>query len=261
MRRLRRVDRMLNFEGQVVLITGGAGSIGQSVAKGFLAGGAGKVVLLDNSEAAIRKAVDAVGSHYPGRVSAVRADVRRVEETRAAVRSVLDAEGKIDVLFNNAGVNRRKPSIELTEEDWDFVLDINLKGLFFVTQEAGRHMLARRRGCVVSTASVSSVRGHPNLAAYAASKGGIAQLTKVLANEWAPHGVRVNAVAPGYLATGMTREYLADPSVREGIVRKIPLGRIGEPEDVVGAVLFLASDWARYVTGEILFVDGGRTVD
>ena len=252
---------MLNFEGQVVLITGGAGSIGQSVAKGFLAGGAGKVVLLDSSEAGIRKAVDAVGSHYPGRVSAVRADVRRVEETRAAVRSVLHAEGKIDVLFNNAGVNRRKPSIELTEEDWDFVLDINLKGLFFVTQEAGRHMLARRRGCVVSTASVSSVRGHPNLAAYAASKGGIAQLTKVLANEWAPHGVRVNAVAPGYLATGMTREYLADPSVREGIVRKIPLGRIGEPEDVVGAVLFLASDWARYVTGEILFVDGGRTVD
>jgi 2-deoxy-D-gluconate 3-dehydrogenase len=252
---------MFNFEGQVVLITGGAGSIGQSVAKGFLADGAGKVVLLDNSDDAIRMAVDDMGGRYPGRVSAVRADVRNVIEARAAVRGVLDAEGRIDVLFNNAGVNRRKPSIELTEEDWDFVLGVNLKGLFFMTQEVGRHMLARRSGCVVNTASVSSVRGHRNLAAYAASKGGIAQLTRVLANEWAPHGVRVNAVAPGYLATGLTREYLADPSVREGILAKIPMGRIGEPEDVVGAVLFLASNWARYVTGAVLFVDGGRTTD
>jgi len=252
---------MVNFEGRVVLITGGAGSIGQSVAQGFLAGGAAKVVLLDNSDDAIQKAVEALGSRYPARVSAVRADVRNVEEGRRAVRGVLDAERKIDVLFNSAGVNRRKPSIEITEEDWDFVLDLNLKGLFFVTQEVGRHMLARRSGCVISAASVSSVRGHRNLAAYAASKGGIAQLTRVLANEWAPYGVRVNAVAPGYLETGMTRGYLADSSVREGIVKRIPLGRIGEPEDVVGAVLFLASDWARYITGEILFVDGGRTVD
>ena len=191
----------------------------------------------------------------------MRADIRNVEEARGAVRRVLEAEGKIDVLFNSAGVNRRKPSIEISEEDWDLVLGVNLKGLFFVTQEAGRHMLARRSGCVVSTASVSSVRGHRNLAAYAASKGGIAQLTRVLANEWAPSGVRVNAVAPGYLETDLTRNYLADPAVREGILAKIPMGRIGRAEDVVGAVLFLASPWARYITGEILFVDGGRTVD
>ena len=252
---------MFDFEGRVVLITGGAGSIGQSVATGFLEGGVGKVVLLDSNDEALRKAVVVAGSRHPGRVSAARADIRNVEEIRGAVRGVLAAEGRIDVLFNSAGVNRRKPSLDLTEEDWDFVLDVNLKGLFFVTQEVGRHMLARRSGCVVSTASVSSVRGHRNLAAYAASKGGIAQLTRVLANEWGPYGVRVNAVAPGYLATGLTREYLADPSVREGILAKIPMGRIGEPEDVVGAVLFLASDWARYVTGEILFVDGGRTTD
>lgn len=252
---------MFSFEGRVVLITGGAGDIGQSAANGFLEGGAGKVVLLDVSDEKVRRAADVLTGRYPGRVSMVRADVRSVDEVRRAVRGVLDVEGKIDVLFNSAGVNRRKASIELTEEDWDFVLDINLKGLFFVTQEVGRHMLARRHGCVVNTASVSSVRGHRNLAAYAASKGGIAQLTRVLANEWAPHGVRVNAVAPGYLETGLTREYLADPYVRKGILAKIPMGRIGEPEDVVGAVLFLASDWARYITGEILFVDGGRTTD
>jgi NAD(P)-dependent dehydrogenase (short-subunit alcohol dehydrogenase family) len=252
---------MVDFKGQLILITGGAGSIGQAVAEGFLEGGAGKVVLLDNRDDAIREVADGMNRQYPGRVSGVRADVRNVDEARGAVRRILEAEGKIDVLFNSAGVNRRKPSVELTEEDWDFVLDVNLKGLFFVTQEAGRHMLARRRGCIISTASVSSVRGHPNLAAYAASKGGIAQLTRVLANEWAPYGVRVNAVAPGYLETGLTQRYLADPAVRAGILSKIPLGRIGEPGDVVGAVLFLASDCARYITGEILFVDGGRTVD
>ena len=173
---------MFDFKGQLILITGGAGSIGRAVAEGFLKGGAGKVVLLDNRDNAIREVVDAMNRQYPGRVSGVRADVRNVDEARGAVRQVLEAGGKIDVLFNSAGVNRRKPSVELSEEDWDYVLDINLKGLFFVTQEAGRHMLARRRGCVISTASVSSVRGHPNLAAYAASKGGIAQLTRVLAN-------------------------------------------------------------------------------
>lgn len=251
---------MFNFDGQVVLITGGAGSIGRSVAQGFLAGGAGKVVLLDNSEDAIRDAVDAVGGRYPGRVAAVRADVRKVEETRGAIRSILDAERRIDVLFNNAGVNRRKPSIDVTEEDWDFVLEVNLKGLFFVTQEVGRHMLARRGGCVVNTASVSSVRGHRNLAAYAASKGGIAQLTRVLANEWAPHSVRVNAVAPGYLETGLTREYLADPAVRED-PRQDPheadrrAGGRGGSRPVPG----LRLGAVRH--GGILFVDGGRTTD
>jgi len=125
----------------------------------------------------------------------------------------------------------------------------------------GRQMVARGRGAIVSTASVSSVRGHPKLAAYAASKGGVAQLTRVLAHEWAGRGVRVNAVAPGYLETGLTRNYLRDPAVRATILAKIPLGRIGGPGDVVGAVLFLASSLAAYVTGEILFVDGGRTVD
>ena len=252
---------MCDVEGRVVPITGGAGDIGRAVANGFLDGGAGRVVLLDIDDDKIRRGADALTGRYPGRVSTIRADIRNVDEVRRAVRSVADAEGKIDVLFNTAGVNRRKPSVDLTEEDWDFVLDINLKGLFFATQETGRHMLARGSGCVVNTASVSSVRGHRSLAAYAASKGGIAQLTRVLAHEWAASGVRVNAVAPGYLETGLTRAYLSAPGVREGILAKIPMGRIGEPQDVVGAVLFLASDWARYVTGEVLFVDGGRTVD
>lgn len=251
----------LDFTGRVALITGGAGSIGRAVAKGFLEGGAEQVILLDLDGAALQAAADEVGRGARSRVQVVQADVRDVSATREAVRGAIEAAGRVDVLFNNAGLNRRKPAVEITEDDWELVLGVNLKGLFFLTQEVGRHMLARGSGAVVSTASVSSVRGHKNLAAYAASKGGIAQLTRVLANEWAPRGVRVNAVAPGYLVTGLTRDYLSDPKIREGILAKIPLGRIGEPEDVVGAVLFLASDLARYVTGEVLFVDGGRTVD
>jgi NAD(P)-dependent dehydrogenase (short-subunit alcohol dehydrogenase family) len=189
------------------------------------------------------------------------ADLLDVPATREVVRRLLAAEGQADVLFNSAGVNRRKPALEISLEDWDYVLGVNLRGLFFVTQEVGRHMVGRGRGAIVSAASVSSVRGHPNLAAYAASKGGIAQLTRVLAHEWARSGVRVIAVAPGYLETGLTHAYLSDPAVRSAILAKIPLGRIGNPTDVVGAVLFLASSLSEYVTGEILFVDGGRTVD
>jgi 2-dehydro-3-deoxy-D-gluconate 5-dehydrogenase len=251
----------LDFAGQVVLITGGAGGIGRAAAEGFLACCARRVVLLDAIPAALDTAVKALDRAYPGSVGGEVADVADVLATREVVGRVLAAEGQVDVLFNVAGVNRRKPALDISVEDWDYVMGVNLRGLFFVTQSVGRHMVARGKGAVVNAASVSSVRGHRNLAAYAASKGGVAQLTRVLANEWAPHGVRVNAVAPGYLETGLTRAYLGDPAVRSAIVSKIPLGRIGAPQDVVGAVLFLASSLAAYVTGEVLLVDGGRTVD
>ena len=251
----------IDFTGQVVLITGGAGGIGRASAEAFLASGARRVVLLDAARAPLLSAVQELGGSYPGRVEGEVVDLIDVPATREVVRRVLAAEGRVDVLFNSAGVNRRQPALEISTEDWDYVLGVNLRGLFFVTQEVGRRMVEQRRGAIVSAASVSSVRGHRHLAAYAASKGGIAQLTRVLAHEWAPYGVRVNAVAPGYLETGLTRAYLGDPAVRSAILAKIPLGRIGGPGDVVGAVLFLASSLAAYVTGEILFVDGGRTVD
>jgi 2-dehydro-3-deoxy-D-gluconate 5-dehydrogenase len=251
----------LDFTGQLILLTGGAGSIGRAAAGAFLSAGARKVVLLDATLASLHTAVAELNAAYPGRVAGEAIDIADVPATRTTTERVLAAEGAPDVLCNIAGVNRRKPALEVTEADWDFILGVNLRGLFFITQEVGRRMVAQGRGAIVSTASVSSVRGHRNLAPYAASKGGIAQLTRVLANEWAPHGVRVNAVAPGYLETGLTQKYLSDPAVRASIASKIPLGRIGGPADVVGAILFLASDLAAYVTGEILFVDGGRTVD
>ncbi len=251
----------LDFAGQVIVITGGAGSIGRVVADAFLHAGARTVILLDASAAGLEAAVQELSASHSSAVVAEVADIADVRATREVIRRAIAAHGTPDVLCNIAGVNRRKPALDITEDDWDFVLGINLRGLFFITQEVGRCMVARGHGAIVSAASVSSVRGHPNLAAYAASKGGIAQLTRVLANEWAPHGVRVNAVAPGYLETGLTQTYLTNPTVRSAITAKIPLGRIGRPSDVVGAILFLASSLAEYITGEILFVDGGRTVD
>ena len=251
----------IDFTGQAILITGGAGGIGRASAEAFLTSGARRVVLLDAARAPLMAAVQELNGTYPGRVAGEMVDLVDVAAMREVVRRVLATDGPVDVLFNSAGVNRRQPALEVSPEDWDYVLGVNLRGLFFVTQEVGRRMVEQRRGAIVSVASVSSVRGHRNLAAYAASKGGIAQLTRVLAHEWAPYGVRVNAVAPGYVETGLTRAYLGDPAVRAAILAKIPLGRIGGPGDVVGAVLFLASSLAAYVTGEILFVDGGRTVD
>jgi NAD(P)-dependent dehydrogenase (short-subunit alcohol dehydrogenase family) len=158
-------------------------------------------------------------------------------------------------------VNNRRPALDITESDWDMVLDINLRGLFFFTQGIAPRMIEHGAGSIVNIASVSSLRGHSNLAPYAASKGGIAQLTKVLANEWAPSGVRVNSVAPGYVRTKLTQEYLADPTVKESIVKKIPMGRVGAPDEIAAAVVFLASEVASYITGSMIVVDGGRTID
>jgi 2-deoxy-D-gluconate 3-dehydrogenase len=145
--------------------------------------------------------------------------------------------------------------------EWDQVLSVNLRGMFLVAREVGKVMVAQRSGKIVNTASVSSVRGHKRLVAYAASKGGVQQMTKVLAHEWAPYGVNVNAVGPGYIYTGQTKDLLADPDARQSILSKIPMGRIGEPADLVGAYLFLSSPAADYITGQTLFVDGGRLID
>lgn len=251
----------VDFGDQVVVVIGGAGSLGRAAGAGFLDSGARRLVLVDAAAEPLEQARAALGDRHHGKVATELVDLGDIGATRRGMRRILEAEGGVDVLFNAAGVNRRKPALEISPEDWEVVLGVNLRGLFFATQEIGRQMVARRRGAIVNTASVSSVRGHRTLAPYAASKGGVAQLTRVLANEWAPHGVRVNAVAPGYIETGLTRGHLADPAVRSEIVSKIPLGRIGVPEDVVGAVLFLASEWARYITGAVLFVDGGRTID
>jgi NAD(P)-dependent dehydrogenase (short-subunit alcohol dehydrogenase family) len=160
---------------------------------------------------------------------------------------------------NNAGVGTNHDALDVTEDDWDEVLDVNLKGLFFMCQAAGRHMVRAGRGRIVNLSSQAGSVGIVRHAAYCASKGGVEQLTRVLALEWASQGVTVNAVAPTFIRTPGTAERLDDPAFAAGVLERIPLGRVGDPMDVAGAVIYLASDAARLVTGSVLMVDGGWT--
>ena len=169
------------------------------------------------------------------------------------------AFGGVDILVNNAGINIQQYAVDVTEEAWDRVLDINLKGVFFCAQSIGKLMISQGHGKIVNMASQMSAVGYYKRAAYCASKAGLAGLTKVLAVEWAPHNVLVNAVAPTFIFTPMTAPMFEDRAFHEDVMRRIPLGRLGKPEDVVGAVIYLASSASNLVTGHTLYVDGGWT--
>ncbi len=188
-------------------------------------------------------------------------DVSNPTSARECVAFAVDHLGGLDILINAAGINVRKPALEFDPAEWERVLAVNLSGVFYVTQAAGKVMVEQRYGKVVTISSVSSLVGHPNLAPYGASKGGLAVLTKTLAVEWAPFNVTVNAVGPAYTETPLTSLYLQQPGRREEIVRDIPMGRLATPQESAAAVLFLASDASRFVTGQTLYVDGGRTAD
>ncbi|MEI6419457.1 MAG: SDR family oxidoreductase, partial [Sphingomonadales bacterium] len=176
------------------------------------------------------------------------------------VAAVLAGLGGLDILVNNAGIIRRADSVDFTEADWDAVMDTNLKSLFFLCQAAGRHMLARAngpRGKIINIASLLSFQGGIRVPSYTAAKHGVAGLTKILANEWAGRGINVNAIAPGYIATNNTEALRADPARNDAILARIPQGRWGNPQDIAGAAVFLASPAADYVDGHVLVVDGG----
>jgi NAD(P)-dependent dehydrogenase (short-subunit alcohol dehydrogenase family) len=183
----------------------------------------------------------------------------RAEDVRRLVAQTLERFDRIDTLVNVAGVNRRKPAEQVAEEDYDFVLDINLKGAFLAAQEVGKHMLERKSGSQIHISSLNNDRPLKNVAPYAMSKAGIGQMTKALALEWGPRGVRVNAIAPGFILTDLTKKLWSDPTMLAWGQANTPQGRLGTPEDLVGAALFLASPAAAFVTGQILYVDGGFT--
>jgi NAD(P)-dependent dehydrogenase (short-subunit alcohol dehydrogenase family) len=255
-------ERMEPFrlDGQVALITGASGGLGTAMARAFGAAGA-QLALAELPErlADAEALATAVAGEHGVRAVAVPLDVTSVPSVEAAVAEVEVSLGAPDVLVANAGVNVPKPALEVTEADWDRVLDVDLKGVFFSCQAVGRRMVARRRGSIVAIASQNGVIGYPMRAAYCAAKAGVVNLTRVLALEWAPHGVRVNAVGPTFVETPLTRVTLSDPVLREDILRRIPLGRLGTPEEVANAVVFLASPAASLITGTCLLVDGGWT--
>lgn len=265
----RPLSDLFRFDGRAVLVTGAARGIGRGIALRFAEAGA-RVVIADMDEhagAETARACEEAGGARHDVARFVRADLSQVEDARAAVRATIEAFGRIDVAINNAGIFPPTPALDIEEAAWDRVLDVNLKSAFFVAQEAARAMTqARRGGAIVNVASIDAFHPSGNLAHYDASKAGMVMMTSSLARELTPLGVRVNGVAPGGVTTPGVQEMqsrfasamgVSAEQMMAGYVQKIPAGRMGVPDDIATAVLFLASDAASYVTGQTLIVDGG----
>lgn len=248
---------MQGLRGRTALVTGGARGIGRAIA-GALAEAGADLVLADVLAGEAAGTAASLASAHGVRAEGRGLDVTDASAVAEAVKSVVDAFGKIDILVNNAGVTRDNLVLRMSDEEWDLVLRVNLKGAFLMTRACARPMLKARGGAVVNVASVVGQMGNAGQANYAASKAGLVGLTKSCAKEFASRGVRVNAVAPGYIRTAMT-EKLGEEA-RAGLLSGVPLGRPGEPEDVARAVRFLASDEAAYVTGQVLRVCGGMVM-
>ena len=248
--------KAFDLSGQTALVTGCNRGIGRAIAVGLAEAGAdilGVSANLDTEGSEVQREVAATGRRFHG----YRCDFSDRKALAAFVRQ-LDEDGRVvDILFNNAGTIRRAPAEEHPQADWDHVLEVNLNAQFLLSQAIGKGMLARGRGKIIFTASLLTFQGGITVPGYAASKGGIGQLTKALANEWAAGGVNVNAIAPGYISTDNTAALRADKDRHDAILGRIPAGRWGEPEDFKGPAVFLASAASDYVHGETLLVDGG----
>ena len=248
------------LDGQVALVTGAAGGLGRGIC-GTLAALGAHIVLGELPEQVAE--AEALGrelhQEHGVPTTAVALDVTDVAGTRQAIDGIVETAGRLDILIANAGIIIRQPALEVTEDAWDRVLAVDLKGVFFCCQAAGRHMVRQGYGRIVNVASQNGVVGYFERAAYCAAKGGVVNLTKVLALEWATKGVRVNAVGPTFVSTALTEGTLADPAIREDLLRRIPIGRLGTVDEVAAAVAFLASPAAELITGHTLLVDGGWT--
>jgi NAD(P)-dependent dehydrogenase (short-subunit alcohol dehydrogenase family) len=247
-----------NLGGKVALVTGAGRGLGAEIALALAAYGA-DIVVADRTLAETERTADAVKA-LGRRAFAVEGNLLSVAEIQAMVARADGAFGQIDILVNNAGVNITQFAVDVTEQAWDTVLDVNLKAVFFCSQAVGRLMIGRKGGKIINVSSQTGTVAIPRRAAYCASKGGVNQLTKLLALEWARHGVHVNAVAPTFLETPLTKPMFQEEEFRSYVLGNIPLGRIGKPSDVTGAVVFLASAASDLVTGHILHVDGGWTI-
>ncbi|MBB4839707.1 2-deoxy-D-gluconate 3-dehydrogenase [Sphingomonas kyeonggiensis] len=242
-----------DLSGKVAVVTGANTGIGQGIALALAAAGADIAAVGRTPAQETVEKVRALGR----RAEIISADLSTIEPVGRVVDEAVDKLGGLDILVNNAGIIRRNDSLDFTEEDWDAVVDTNLKSVFFLCQAAGRHMVANGGGKIINIASMLTFQGGIRVPSYTASKSGIGGLTKLLANEWATKGINVNAIAPGYIATNNTAALQADETRNRQIMERIPAGRWGSPEDMGGAAVFLASSAADYIQGHILAVDGG----
>jgi NAD(P)-dependent dehydrogenase (short-subunit alcohol dehydrogenase family) len=250
----------MRLGGKAVIVTGGGSGIGRGVALRFAQEGA-RLVIADVNVSAAEETV-AMIKDISGDANAAQTDVSRKAEVDSMVSRSVECFGQIDILVNNAGVSGEVPFLDMDEAEWDRVLAVNLKGAFLCGQAVARAMVqAGTGGKIVNIASVNAEVAGTGLAHYCSSKGGLRMLTKVMALELAPYKINVNAVAPGIIETPLTASSLADPGRRQSLMAHVPWGRVGRPEDVADAVLFLASDQADFVTGTTLFVDGGWLIE
>jgi 2-deoxy-D-gluconate 3-dehydrogenase len=245
---------LFDLTGRVAIVTGANTGLGQGVAEALAAAGADIVAVGRTPPVETQKAVEALGRGF----HSISADLGTTEPIDRIVAETVSRFGGVDVLVNNAGIIRRNDALDFTEEDWDAVMNVNLKTAFFLTQAVARRMLEQGRGGkIINIASLLSFQGGIRVASYTASKSGVAGVTKLLANEWAAKGINVNAIAPGYFVTNNTEALRADEGRSRDILARIPAGRWGSPDDLGGAVVFLASRASDYVHGSVVAVDGG----
>jgi NAD(P)-dependent dehydrogenase (short-subunit alcohol dehydrogenase family) len=245
-----------DLAGQVAVVIGGTRGIGHALSHGLARAGA-RVVVASRSAGSVTAVADelrAAGAETLG----VPVDVSRLEDIERLVRETVARFGRIDVLVNNAAINPLwKRAERLTPEDWDSIMAVDLRGAFFACREVGRQMIEQRRGRIVNITSVTAMRGTARGLPYTAAKAGLIAVTQSLAAEWCPYGIRVNAVAPGFVATDLTRGLMANDGLYREIVAKVPMQRFAEPEEIVGLVVYLASEASSYVTGQVFVIDGG----
>jgi 3-oxoacyl-[acyl-carrier protein] reductase len=245
------------FEGQTAIVTGAGRGIGEAIAKRLADGGA-KVAVVSRTEANAAKTAEAINAAHPGAAKAYAVDVADFQAVQELGDAILADFGKVDILVNNAGVTRDGLSMRMGSDDWDVVVDTNLKGAFNFIRAVQRPMAKQRRGRIINIASVVGITGNAGQANYSASKAGLIGLTKTIARELSGRGITSNVVAPGFIETDMTG--VLPESIRTAVVEKIPLARFGAPEDIASAVAFLAGPEAGYITGQVLVVDGGMVM-
>jgi len=247
------MEPLFDLTGKIAVVTGGSTGLGAGMSLGLAEAGA-DVVLVDRvASSETERSIQSLGR----KTMVIVSDLLKRESPGEIIKSVIDKFGRIDILINNAGIIRRTPAVDFSETDWDEVMTINARTVFFMCQLAGREMLKQKRGKIINIASLLSFQGGILVPSYSASKAAVAQMTKALANEWAQHGININAIAPGYMATNNTKALREDPVRSKAILDRIPAGRWGTPKDLKGVAVFLASSASDYVNGHVLVVDGG----
>ncbi|MBC7342662.1 MAG: glucose 1-dehydrogenase [Clostridia bacterium] len=248
-------SKWFSLDGRIALVTGAGRGLGRSYARALAEAGA-TVVCVGRNTAGLKDIAGEISS-AGGRAEVLAADVSKPREVRAVIDETVERYGRLDVLVNNAGMEIAKDFLEVTEEDYDTIMGVNLRGLYFAAQAAARHMVRQHSGKIINIGSLASQIGIAKSTVYSASKGGVLLFTRALAVELASHNIQVNAIGPGYFRTDMTEPFFQDPEHRSWIEQRIPMGRIGTLEDLAATVVFLAGPGSDYITGQIIYVDGG----